>query len=100
MEHKLARILSQIEVNETVYHFRYALVLKAMFLASVLGYETGVRIDTDMGSDECMWWISFIILPGIGEVSWHNPSKIRLYDGYSTDEKYDRCHKYIELFNK
>jgi hypothetical protein len=96
----LATTLSHIEILDmnNNYKDRYVLVLKAMYLASMLDYETGIRVDTEMGSD-ILWWISFIILPNFGEISWHNPSSIREYDGYSTKEKYKRCNDYSNLVN-
>jgi len=72
-----------------------------MWLASALGYVTGIRVDDGPDTNEFLWWVSFIILPdGIGEISWHNPSSIKKYDGYSTRDKYDRCQLYANSINK
>ncbi|HSW76717.1 MAG TPA: hypothetical protein VLG50_06715 [Candidatus Saccharimonadales bacterium] len=92
MESELVKTLVEIKENDTNYSVRYTLVLKAMYLASVLNYETGIRLDST--DDHILWWVAWIILPDIGEVSWHNPSKLTVYSEYSTDEKYNRCHSY------
>lgn len=89
---ELSKTLDEIESNETNYDVRYILVLKAMYLAASVGYVTGIRPDGT--SDNTLWWVSFIILPEIGEISWHNPSPISHFDGYDTKEKYSRCHRY------
>ena len=69
-----------------------------MYLAAELGYTTGIRVDNDINQSDTLWWVSFIVLPNdIGEISWHNPSIMTNYSGYSTDEKYERCAKYIEF---
>jgi hypothetical protein len=38
-----------------------------MYLAASLGYVTGIRMDGI--SDNIVYWVSFIILPEIAEVS-------------------------------
>lgn len=94
LELDLANTLINIEINETNYDVRYVLVLKAMYLAASLGYETGIHVDGE--SEDTIWWVSYIILPDIGEVSWHNPSKVTKYTGYDTNEKYKRCNLYTK----
>ena len=98
---RFSNTLELIQQNDTNYDIRYKLVLRAMYMAACLGYETGIRIDNDesTGSD-IIWWVSWIILPnGLGEISWHNPCKMTEWIGYDTEEKYIRCLKYKEYIN-
>jgi len=96
-EKELIDTLHLIRKNETNYDTRYPLVLKAMYLAAALGYETGIRVDDK--TDRLLWWVVYIVLPNnIGEISWHNPSKLTVWSGYDTNEKYDRCERYEKMF--
>lgn len=42
----LANTLLDIEQNDQNYEHRYVLVLKAMYLAALLGYKTSIRMDS------------------------------------------------------
>jgi hypothetical protein len=86
---ELKETLQKIELNDTNYSIRYILVQKAMYLASVLGYKSGVRIDTE----EPDWPVYVIDLP-TGQVSWHMPAVAVAYDGHTTEEKYKRCRNF------
>lgn len=87
---KLKKTLVMIRLHDADYDTRYTLVLQAVFLARVLGYQTGFRIDPD-NTD---WPVAFIELP-TGQVSWHMPQHPMTWDGHSTEEKYDRIKEFI-----
>jgi len=96
-ESELKYVLKNIENNETNYEIREILIAQAMYLAKKIGYKAGIRFGTltdenDNGNDWPVWCIE---LPNIGEISWHCPSFKGVYDGYTTNEKYDRIHKYL-----
>ena len=84
-------LLCKIEENDTNYDIRYGLVLKALYLANELGYESGIRIDPS----EPDWPVVYIELP-TGQVSWHMPCHKYEWDGHSTEEKYERIRSFCE----
>jgi hypothetical protein len=86
----LKGLLQAIEANDTQYHIRYSLVLRAAGTAAELGLATGIRIDPE----EPEWPVIYIELP-TGQVSWHMPPHPVLYDGHSTEEKYRRIQEYV-----
>lgn len=75
-EIELAKVLESIEENYTNYDYRYNLVLKALLLARDLKYECGFRFD----ASEPKWPVIVILLPNIGEISWHMPPCNIIYD--------------------
>lgn len=79
--------LLSIRENDVNYDVRLGLVYKAMGLAHQLGYPVGVRVDPVDGP---AWPVHCIMLPGIGEISWHCPAFEGKYNGYSVEEKYAR----------
>lgn len=85
----LRSTLASIAINDTNYEKRYGFVLNAMAIAHELGYESGIRIDPN----ESEWPVVYIELP-TGQVSWHLPQHTKEYDGHTTEEKYDRIHRY------
>lgn len=89
-ERELARLLNKIVENDTNYNKRYILVLEALVCAKRLKYECGFRVDEDMPD----WPVISIILPNIGEVSWHMPPSYIEYDGHGLSEKFDRINQY------
>lgn len=87
---KLSNILQKIKENDQNYEIRYELIIKAMYYATEIGYETGLRCDNQNN-----WPVAIIHLPE-GQVSWHmEPDKIE-YDGHSTEEKYNVIGNYIK----
>lgn len=87
---KLSNTLQKIKENDLNYEIRYELIIKAMYYATEIGYETGLRCDKDNN-----WPIAIIHLPE-GQVSWHmEPDPIE-YDGHSTEEKYIRIDDYTK----
>lgn len=84
---KLSDTLKQIKENDKNYEIRFELIIKAMYYANIIGYETGLRCDNN-------WPVAIIHLPE-GQVSWHmEPDSIE-YDGHSIEEKYKRIDQYI-----
>lgn len=90
---RICALLAEIEKNEENYAVRYALVFELMHVAQKEPYEykTGIRVDPK----EPKWPVFWVILPGVGEVSWHMPSDDGNYDGYDTKAKYTRVRDYI-----
>ena len=86
----LKALLQAIEANDTQYHIRYALVLRAAGTAAELGLATGIRIDPE----EPEWPVVYIELP-TGQVSWHMPQHPVPFDGHTTEEKYRRIQEYV-----
>ncbi len=91
---KFKQVLKNIEKNETNYDLREFLVVQAIYLAKKIGYKAGIRFDKSM-DNSYDWPVWCIELPNIGEISWHCPSFKGEYDGYTTDEKYNRIHQYL-----
>lgn len=87
----LKEVLRKIEENDTNYHYRYRLVLHALYLATVCGMQAGLRIDSR--AEEGFRVVAAIELP-TGQVSWHMPEHPYEWDGHSTPEKYERCHDF------
>lgn len=88
LEQEFHKTLLQIVENDLNYDVRYGLVLKAMYLANVLGHEVGIRIDPY----EPNWPVVYIELPA-GQVSWHMPKHDRPWDGHNTEEKHERINR-------
>lgn len=78
-------------IKDADYDARYGLVLKALTLANMCGYEAGIRIDPK----EPEWPMAFIGLP-TGQVSWHLPQYKTPYDGHATEEKYSRIAEFAK----
>lgn len=89
----ICELLTEIEKNDTDYSARYELVFELMHVAQTepYGYETGIRIDPN----EPGWPVFWVVLPGVGEVSWHMPSYEGHYDRCGTEVKYARIKQYI-----
>lgn len=83
MADKLYELLLLIRENYTNYELRYDLVLRALLQARELGYQCGFRVDPD----EPEWPVIAIVLPDIGEVSWHMPPSGIQYDGILNQNK-------------
>jgi len=92
-EKTLANLLDEINKNYTNYEVRYSLCLRASAIAMELKYVTGFRHDPD----EKDWPVLVIILPEIGEVSWHMPPVGVEYDHHTRYESKERIRKYILL---
>lgn len=88
---KLSNTLQKIKENDLNYEIRYDLILKAMYYATEIGYETGLRCDNN-------WPVAIIHLPQ-GQVSWHMEPDTIEYDNHSTEEKYNRIDNYIKEYN-
>ena len=82
---------SQEAIDRTYAH-RYKLVFQAMGVATKLGYEVGVRVDPQ----DPEWPVCCIMLPEVGEVSWHMPSHKVAFSGYDGAEKSARVKRFIE----
>ena len=52
---KLSVVLHNIKISDTNYDVRYPLVFKAMYLASLLGYQTGQK------QEDNEWYILYIL---------------------------------------
>lgn len=99
-EHEqLAKLLRAIEANETQYAVRESLVYQALGVAAQLGYTCGVRYDKD-NINGTEWPVVCIMLPTVGEISWHCPAYKGVYDGYSTEFKYQRVATYCKAVGK
>ena len=88
---RLRHILDALIKHDQGYHLRYKLVLEAMYVANMLDYPTGIRIDPN----EPEWPVVYIELP-TGQVSWHMPQHSEEWDGHSTEEKFERIKRYME----
>jgi hypothetical protein len=87
---KLKKTLVLIRMHNTDYETRYTLILQAVFLARLVGLQTGFRIDLDNSE----WPVAFIELP-TGQVSWHMPQHPVVWDGHTAEEKYERIKEFI-----
>lgn len=95
MAESLSLLFALIEKNETNYGVREGLVYQALAMAKALGYVAGIRVDPK----HLDWPIVCITLPNdLGEVSWHCPAYTPPYDGYSTEEKYERARAYVSKY--
>lgn len=96
MKQVLAGVLTEIEKHETDYALRETLVYEALSLASRMGYKCGVRTDK---TETNPWPVVVILLPDVGEVSWHCPPyDASTYTGYDTAEKYKRTRAYAAKY--
>ena len=80
VDYELADLLRLIEVNETNYGAREALVYQALALAKRAGYTCGIRFDTtpdEKDKDAAPWPVVCIMLPEHGEVRPFHLSLIR-----------------------
>lgn len=91
MSQRLSQLLTLIEVNYTNYHIRYDLVLQALQVARQLKYACGFRVDLN----EPDWPVIVIVLPNIGEVSWHMPPSGIVYDN-SVNTNSERTNQYAK----
>ena len=57
------------------------------------GLQAGIRVD----ESEPEWPALYIELP-TGQVSWHMPQHIRVWDGHDTEEKYWRIEEFIKQY--
>jgi hypothetical protein len=92
----ISLLLDQIEKNDTNYDVREVLIYQLLALCKQKGFECGVDIDPSQPPED-RWSIIRIILPDIGEISWHMPPCTIKYDGHSIEEKYERCRKFNEI---
>lgn len=88
----LAEVLEQIEKHDTDYVARYPLVWQALVLALACGYSAGVRLDPAQPE----WPVVYLDLP-TGQVSWHMPQHASVFDGHTTEQKYQRVRDFIAL---
>lgn len=88
---QLAKVLALIALNDENYEWRRSLIIQAMFLADLLGYQCGYRVDVN---EPGFSTVAMIELP-TGQVSWHMPEHPNLWDGHSTNLKYERIAQYI-----
>lgn len=77
---------------DKAYAQRYTRVFQAVGIATKLNYTVDIRVDPK----DPAWPILCIMLPGVGEVSWHMPASKRMYDGYDVKEKYVRVNAFIK----
>jgi len=73
------------------YDVRNCEVIGAIHWALVIGYQAGFRFD----SAEPEWPVAFIELP-TGQVSWHLAQHPVVWDGHTTEQKYERIAAYCE----
>jgi hypothetical protein len=76
---------------EAFIGMRDILIYKAVAAAKQLGYRAGIRIDTTI-----LWPVFYIVLPDIGQVSWHVKNDDFKWDGHTYDMVYTRCQWYID----
>jgi len=92
-ETTLARALLAIarcdRQDPPAYEDRYRYVFGAMYAALLAGINAGIALDPAQPA----WPVVYIELP-TGQVSWHMPAHPTPWDEHTTEEKYDRCHKY------
>jgi hypothetical protein len=87
----LCELLEAIEENDLNYEKRYRFIFHALVDALYLGYPGGVRVDPN----DPEWSVVYIELP-TGQVSWRVPQHVKPWDYHSTEEKYERIHRYRE----
>lgn len=87
---ELRATLRLIAIHDLNYEIRYGLVMKALYLATALGYAAGIGFDIK----EPRYPVVYIELP-TGQVSWHVPEYARPWDGHSTEEKYKRINEFV-----
>lgn len=87
---RLAGVLQSIEQHDADYAVRNPLIYEALYLAQKCGYPAGIRLDPD----DPTWPVVYLELP-TGQVSWHIPEHVNLWDGHSTSKKYRRIQKWL-----
>lgn len=96
IDNAVAVLFGQVPVNQEAvdkgYAQRYVRVFQAAGIAAKLNYTVDIRIDPK----DTDWPILCIVLPGVGEVSWHMPVSKRPFSGYDTKEKYVRVNAFIK----
>lgn len=93
---ELAFALRSIELLDQVkdYDARNKLVLHAVLIATVLGLPAGFHWDDRLDDDlDGFRIVAYIALP-TGQVSWHMPEFPDLWDGHTTEQKYQRIHAF------
>lgn len=88
----LKRLLVAIQAADRNYDVRYGLILAAVSAAHETGLAAGYRFD----ADDTEWPVAFIELP-TGQVSWHVPQHDRPWDGHTTQEKYARIQRFLQV---
>jgi hypothetical protein len=91
----LVNTLQIIMREDRNYEIRNMQVLRALYLATLCGYDAGVRIDPA----EPEWPVAYIELPNVGQVSWHIPQHPYVWDGHSTPEKFERIRAFCGGIN-
>lgn len=95
----LALLLEEIVKFDQDYDKREEMIYQALVEAKYLGLECGIRIPSK--DDDPEWPVVFIDLPEyLGEVAWHIKAVDKVYDGHSTDEKFERISQLSELVAK
>jgi len=87
----LKKTLKEIEKYDLDIPVRYGLVLRALLFAHDLGMHAGIRID----ENDPTWPVVYIELP-TGQVSWHLPQHVDIWDGHDTDIKYQRINEWVK----
>lgn len=90
---QLKGVLQRIVENDTNYSVRDGLLFEAMKLARAAGFQTSIYIDDKEGPN---WPCFAIVLPQVGQVSWHMKNEIVQYDGHTTEEKLKRCLQFAK----
>jgi hypothetical protein len=90
IKEQLVDVLLSIMRNDDNYEVRNPLVYQALALASRLGCPVGIRIDPA----EPEFPVVYIELP-TGQISWHLPQHPTVWDGHSTEDKFDRIRRYL-----
>lgn len=73
------------------YADRNRMVLQALAIAARGGYDAGVAIDPAQPD----WPVVYIVLPDVGQVSWHIPAWAGEWDGHDGPAKSDRIRSFI-----
>jgi len=73
------------------YAHRNALIWQALAIAARGGYDAGVAIDPS----EPAWPVVYIVLPRVGQVSWHLPAWRGEWDGHNGSTKSARIRDFI-----
>jgi len=95
LERKLSDVLVEIITHYTDYDYRFKLVIKALSLSKDLDYSCGFRLDPQ----EPEWPVVVIVLPNIGEVSFHMPPSGIKYDGSGQKEQKQRIYTFRSNIN-
>ncbi len=89
LEAELAHVL--LAIKEADASTRYGLILKALALANMCGYQAGIQVD----AREPQWPLAVIELPN-GQVSFALPQHVRAFDGHTTEDKYRRIAEFMK----